>query len=75
MPPDLQPVGKLLLGVGAVLLIVGALILFARDIPFLGKLPGDIHVQKKNFTIYFPITTCILLSILLSLALHLFSKK
>jgi hypothetical protein len=43
-------------------------------IPILGKLPGDIYIKRENFSFYFPITTCILLSFLLSLILMIFKK-
>ena len=44
-------------------------------IPFLGKLPGDIYIEKKNFTFYFPLATCIMLSLLLTLVFWLFSRR
>jgi hypothetical protein len=69
-------IGKFLLVAGIVIAITGALLLFFRNgIPFLGKLPGDIVIQKKNFTFYFPIATSILLSIILSLIFYFFGRK
>ncbi|MFQ5706045.1 MAG: DUF2905 domain-containing protein [bacterium] len=68
-------IGKFLIYAGLFLLFLGVLLTFARHIPFLGKLPGDILIQKKNFTLYFPITTSILISIVLSILLFLLSKK
>lgn len=50
-----------------------ALVSFGK-IPFFGKLPGDIIIQKKNFTFYFPLVTSLLLSLLVSLILYLFKK-
>ena len=69
----IQHVGRLLVITGVVIALLGALLLLFRHsgVPFLGKLPGDIMIQKKGFTFYFPITTCIILSILLSLILYL----
>jgi len=68
--------GKFLLITGIVIAITGALLLFFRNgIPLLGKLPGDIVIQKKNFTFYFPIATSILLSIILSLIFYFFGRK
>jgi hypothetical protein len=52
----------------------GLLVSFFPKIPLLGKLPGDIHVHRGNFSIFFPITTCILLSILLSLIFWLLRR-
>lgn len=62
--------------IGIVLAAIGAaLYLFNfNGIPFLGKLPGDILIQKKNFTFYFPLVTCLLLSLLLTVVFYLFKK-
>ena len=58
--PDL---GKLLMGVGLLLLVVGACLLLAPRVPWLGRLPGDIHYQKGNFTFYFPLATLLLVNL------------
>lgn len=65
-------IGKLLLIVGLLIAAVGLLLMFGPKIPLLGKLPGDIVIRRENFTFYFPLTTCIVLSILISLLLKLF---
>ena len=67
--------GRILVLIGAVLLVVGLLVLFADRVPFLGKLPGDVVVRKKNFTFYFPIVTSILVSLVLTLVLSLWSRR
>jgi len=67
--------GKILVVMGACIAVMGLVFMVIDRIPFLGKLPGDIHIQKENFSFYFPITTCILLSIILSLIFWLFSKR
>jgi len=59
---------------GGTILIIGILFYFFDKIPLLGKLPGDIMIKKKNFTIYFPLATSILLSLFLSLILYLIYK-
>ncbi len=69
------PVGKLFIALGAVLVLVGLLIVFAPRIPFPGHLPGDIVVERRNFTLYIPIVTCVLLSAILSLILWLLMRK
>lgn len=74
MFPEFQSLGKLLIIVGIVIIIVGVFFLFGDKIPFIGKLPGDIIIKKKNFTFYFPIVTSILLSIIVSLIIYLFRK-
>jgi hypothetical protein len=65
-------IGKILIVIGAVMVVLGGIIILMGKIPFLGKLPGDIHVQKKNFELYFPIATCVVASILLSLLLSVY---
>ncbi len=60
---------------GAVLLIVGLLVTFADRVPFLGKLPGDVVIKKKNFTLYLPIVTSLLVSLVLTLILGLWSRR
>ena len=59
---------------GIVCIVVGLLMNYAHKLPFLGKLPGDIFIDKGNVKIYFPIATSILISLLLSLVLFLFNK-
>jgi hypothetical protein len=66
--------GKIFIIAGAVFIVIGTLLFFAGKIPFIGKLPGDIVIQKKNFTFYFPLSTSIVISILLSLLLTLFFR-
>ena len=72
MNDGLQFVGKFLIISGIVIALLGALLLLTRHTGFppFGKLPGDIVIQKKNFTFYFPIATSIILSIILSLILY-----
>ncbi|MDD5195229.1 MAG: DUF2905 domain-containing protein [Candidatus Omnitrophica bacterium] len=68
--------GKSLIAIGMLIALIGAgILIFSRfKIPFLGRLPGDILIQKKNFTFYFPIATSILASVILSLVLYVISK-
>jgi uncharacterized protein YybS (DUF2232 family) len=69
--PDL---GKFLVIVGLTLAAVGALLWSGFGKGWLGRLPGDIHYTRPNFSFHFPIVTCLLLSLLLSLILWLFRK-
>lgn len=71
----IQDFGKLLFVVGLVLALVGILITYVGKIPWIGKLPGDIYIQRENFSFYFPLTTSIILSIFLTLILWLFSRR
>jgi len=72
---DIHNFGKLLIFFGIILVAVGILFIFAGRIPWFGKLPGDIYIKKENFVFYFPLTTSILISIILSLVLLFISKK
>ena len=75
---DLGSFGKILLAVGGLLILVGALLVFAGRVPglgMLGRLPGDIFIKRDNFSFYFPITTSILISIVLSLVLWLVFRR
>jgi hypothetical protein len=58
--------GKILILLGSVLVIVGLILILSPKIPYIGKLPGDIHIKRDNFEIYFPLATSILLSVLVS---------
>jgi hypothetical protein len=66
--------GRLLATAGLILFVVGIILMLFPKIPILGKLPGDIYIKRENFSFYFPITTCILLSFLLSLIWMLLKK-
>jgi formate hydrogenlyase subunit 3/multisubunit Na+/H+ antiporter MnhD subunit len=75
---DLSGVGKLLLGLGGLLLLIGALLVFGGRLPgisALGRLPGDIVIKRDNFSFYFPLTTSLLVSIILSLMLWLIFRR
>ncbi len=71
---ELQPVGRVLIALGIALVVAGLLLSFAGRIPFLGRLPGDIVVERPGFRLYFPLATSILLSILLSAVLWLLRR-
>jgi len=66
--------GKFLVVVGLVVTAIGLLLWSGLGRGWLGRLPGDIHYSRANFTLYFPIATCILLSVLLGLILWLFRR-
>ena len=76
--PSFESMGKLLILAGAFLAIFGLLLLFGHKIPFLGRLPGDIFIQKENVRFLFPLGTSLILSlvltILLNLVIRLFGK-
>ncbi len=66
--------GKSLIFFGIILVAVGVLFVFGGKIPWLGHLPGDISIHRERFSFYFPLTTCILISIILSVILYFFKK-
>jgi len=66
--------GKLLIVIGVLFILAGVIITYSDRIPFLGKLPGDISIQKENFKLYFPLTTSILISVILSLLLYFINR-
>ena len=66
--------GKFLIVAGGLLVGVGVLFLLGGKLPWLGRLPGDIVVQRENFSFYFPIATSILVSVVLSLLFALLRR-
>ena len=66
--------GKTLIVLGIAILVLGMLFTFGGRIPWLGNLPGDIHIQRGRFSFYFPITTCIVISAVISLVLYFFRR-
>lgn len=70
----MQGFGRSLIVIGLLIACVGVLFTLAGKIPWLGRLPGDIHIKRENFTFYFPLATSIILSIILSFVLWLFRK-
>ena len=66
--------GRLLIILGLTLAAAGLLLTFAGKIPLIRKLPGDLRIERENFSFYFPLGTCLLLSLLLSLIFWLFRR-
>jgi len=68
-----NPTAKLLIAAGIALIVIGLLWqVGGKYLQFLGKLPGDIAVERENVRFYFPIVTCLLISVVGSLLLYLF---
>jgi hypothetical protein len=74
MLPMNEQLGKALIVSGLVLAVIGVIFLFGKGIP-LGKLPGDITIQKGNFTFYFPIVTCAVISIIVTVVFFIIGKR
>ncbi|MFN3479807.1 MAG: DUF2905 domain-containing protein [Thermodesulfovibrionales bacterium] len=67
-------IGKFLILAGLIIIVIGAILLLAGKIPYIGRLPGDIVIQKKNFTFYFPLATSLILSLLITFILWLIGR-
>jgi hypothetical protein len=70
----MAPLAKSLILMGLGLAALGALLWLFSGVPFLGRLPGDIYLRRGNFTFYFPVVTCILISIVVSLIFALLRR-
>jgi len=66
--------GKVFIIFGVLFIIIGLAFMFGDKIPFLGKLPGDIYIKRERFSFYFPLTTGILISIVLTILFSIFRK-
>ncbi len=70
----MKNIALLLLIFGGLLFAAGLLLFFFEKIPWLGNLPGDIHFKGKNFSFHFPLMTCILLSVLITILINIILK-
>jgi hypothetical protein len=68
-------VGKVLILAGILIVVVGVVLTAGVRIPFLGRLPGDINIDRGNVHFAFPIVTCLVLSLLLTVILNLFVRR
>ena len=67
--------GKFVFIIGIFILVIGLLMMYGHHIPFLGRLPGDIRIEKKDFHVYIPLTTSILISLILSILFYIIRKQ
>jgi len=67
-------VGKVLIVVGVVLVGVGLVLVLGGKVPWLGRLPGDVAIERKHFSLYFPVATCVLVSAVITLILWLLGR-
>jgi hypothetical protein len=67
--------GKALIGIGIALVVLGALFWLGDKLPWFGRLPGDIDIKRENFRFYFPVTTCLFVSVVLTLLFWLLRKR
>jgi hypothetical protein len=75
MTDGIHYIGKLLVVLGVIVIAVGGLLLFSGKIPYIGRLPGDILIQKKNYTFYFPLATSIIISLIITLVFWLLGRR
>jgi len=68
-------IGKALILAGIVLVLAGIVMLALPKMPWIGRLPGDVNLQGRNFSFHFPVVTCLILSIVLTIVLNLFFRK
>jgi Flp pilus assembly protein TadB len=76
-PPSVVTIniGKILIAFGLLIVLAGVVLLLVGRVPWLGRLPGDIHYQRGNFTFYFPLATSLLLSVVLTLILYFLGRR
>jgi len=70
----MAPFGKILLVAGLILAGIGLLLMLSGRVGWIGRLPGDIIIKRENFTFYFPLVTCILISVVLTVLFWFFRK-
>ncbi|HEU5322698.1 MAG TPA: DUF2905 domain-containing protein [Methylomirabilota bacterium] len=71
----MNDVGRGLIVFGLLIALAGLVLVLVGRVPWLGRLPGDIHIQRGNWTFYFPLATSILVSLVLSLVLYLIGRR
>jgi len=68
-------IGKILVGFGLLIALTGVVLVLVGRVPWIGRLPGDIHIQRGNFIFYFPLATSLLLSVVLTLLLYVVGRR
>jgi len=68
-------IGKILVGFGLLIALAGGVLVLVGRVPWIGRLPGDIHIQRGNFIFYFPLATSLLLSVVLTLLLYVVGRR
>jgi Protein of unknown function (DUF2905) len=71
----MNDIGRALIAFGLLIALAGVVVLLAGRVPWIGRLPGDIHIERGNFTFYFPLATSLLLSVVLTLVLYLLGRR
>jgi Protein of unknown function (DUF2905) len=71
----MSDIGKTLIVIGIALVVLGVLFSLGGRLPWLGRLPGDIDIKREHFRFYFPLTTCLIISVVVTLLFRLFGKR
>lgn len=71
----MHDIGKALIAFGLLIVLAGVVLVLVGRVPWIGRLPGDIHIQRGNFTFYFPLATSLLLSVILTLIFYLLGRR
>jgi hypothetical protein len=71
----MNDLGRSLIVVGVLIVVVGAVLMLAGRVPWVGRLPGDIYIQRGNWSFYFPVVTSLVVSVLLTLLFWLFGRR
>lgn len=75
----MSELGKILLGFGLMMVILGGILLvggtLSGKVPWFGRLPGDVYIQRGNWTFYFPLATCLLISIIVTIVFSIFGRR
>ncbi len=71
----MNDIGKALIGIGIALVVLGALFWLGDKLPWFGRLPGDIDIKRENFRFYFPLTTCLFVSLVVTLLFWLVRRR
>jgi hypothetical protein len=71
---DIEPIGRVLIVAGLALAGIGLLIVLAPSLPFLGRLPGDIRIERENLRVFIPLGTMLLISLILTIMLNVIGR-
>ena len=72
---NLADLGKVLIGFGVLIAVIGVVLVFAGRVGWIGRLPGDISIQRESWSFYFPLTTSLLVSVALTLIFWLLGRR
>ena len=72
---ELEPIGRTLIIVGIVVAVIGVFIVFGPRIPFLGRLPGDIRIERDGLVVFIPLGTMLLVSVVASIVLAVLGRR